>query len=201
VPTFGQVQPGDVKYRDVNEDGWIDERDMLAIGTSDYPDFSYAFYVEAEIKGFDFRMLFQGVSGREVNILSAARNKVIAFENNGNAYAIAQNRWAYYPDQGIDTRNTASYPRLSTMGNNNNYQNSNLWIKNGNFLRLRNIEIGYSLPKHLLSRIRLSNARVFISGINLFTISSLLSDYELDPETLSGYPGIKSFNIGISVGF
>jgi TonB-linked SusC/RagA family outer membrane protein len=201
VPTFGQVQPGDIKYRDVNEDGWIDERDMLAIGTSDYPDFSYAFYVEAEIKGFDFRMLFQGVSGREVNILSAARNKVIAFENNGNAYAIAQNRWAYYPNQDIDTRNTASYPRLSTLGNNNNYQNSNLWIKNGNFLRLRNIEIGYSLPKRLLSQIRLSKARVFVSAINLFTISSLLSDYELDPETLSGYPGIKSFNIGISVGF
>jgi hypothetical protein len=136
-----------------------------------------------------------------VNILSAARNKVIAFENNGNAYAIAQNRWAYYPAQDIDTRSTASYPRLSTLGNNNNYRNSNFWIKNGDFLRLRNIEIGYSLPKHLLSKIWLSNARVFVNAINLFTISSLLSDYDMDPETLSGYPGIKSFNIGISVGF
>ena len=74
-------------------------------------------------------------------------------------------------------------------------------MKSGDFLKLRNLEIGYSFHKNVLERIKLSNARIFVSGINLLTFSELTKDYHIDPETLQGYPAIKSYNIGITVGF
>jgi TonB-linked SusC/RagA family outer membrane protein len=202
VPSFGDVQPGDLKYRDINKDNVIDERDIVKIGKRTYPKMYYAFHVEAGYAGFDFRALFQGVTGREVNILNSAYSKVRAFSGNTNtAYEIAKGRWAYYPDQGIDTRTTATYPRLTAQANENNDRSSTFWMKNGDFLRLRNIEIGYTLPKHLLEQWNLTNVRFFISGMNLLTFSSLLKDYDLDPETLSGHPGVKSYNAGITIGF
>jgi len=201
APTFGAVKPGDMKYRDVNNDGTIDEKDMLRIGNREYPDIYYSFHAEAAWHGFDFSALFQGVAGKDVSILNDARNKTVAFENNGNAYAIAQGRWAYYPDQGIDTRATATYPELSTLGNNNNYINSTFWMKNADFLRLRNVELGYSVPQKLLNRISLANVRFFINGMNLLTWSAFLKKYDMDPETLSGYPAVKSYNAGVNITF
>jgi TonB-linked SusC/RagA family outer membrane protein len=201
TPSFGNVQAGDMKYRDIHEDGIIDERDMTKIGNSSFPNLIYAFHAEAGWKGFDCRILFQGTGGRDVNTLQSAWNKFAAFTNNGNAYEIAKGRWAYYPDQGIDTRASASYPRLSTQNNENNYKSSTFWIKNGDFLKLRNVEIGYSLQKNTLDKIKLSNARIFVNGINLLTFSELTRDYQIDPETVSGYPAVKSYNIGITVGF
>jgi len=202
VPSFGSVQPGDLKYKDVSGDGVIDERDIVKIGKRTYPGMYYAFHLEAGYAGFDFRTLFQGVEGRDVNIANSAYYKIRAFDGNTNtAYKIAEGRWAYYPEQGIDTRTTATFPRLTTGSNQNNYQPSTFWMKNGNFLRLRNIEIGYTLPQHLLDQLRLASTRLFVNGMNLFTFSSLLKDYDLDPETLSGHPGVKSYNIGISIDF
>lgn len=201
IPSLGAVQPGDIKYRDLNDDNIIDERDKTAIGHTSFPDFVYSLTAQLEYKGFDFRILMQGVTGRDVNLLSGAYNKVVAFENNGNAYKWATQRWAYYPDQNIDTRATATYPRLSAEGNTNNYTSSTFWIKDGSFLKLRNIELGYSLSKDVLSALKLSSARIYINGMNLLTLSSLLSDYGIDPETMSGYPGIKSYNVGLTIGF
>jgi len=201
TPSFGQVQPGDIKYENINNDNYIDERDMIEVGKPDYPNLVYAFYAGAESKGFDFRVLFQGVSGREVNLLNKAWNKVVAFEGNGNVYEWAENRWAYYPEMGIDTRNTATYPRLSLLGNNNNYRTSDFWIKNGAFLKMRTIELGYGFQESVLSKFRINKLRIFINGCNLLTISPLLRDFNMDPETVSGYPGLKSYNFGITIGF
>lgn len=200
VPAMGMVQPGDIKYRNLNGDNIIDERDKTAIGKSSFPDFVYSFTTQLGYKGLDLRVLMQGVLGRDVNLLSGAYNKVIAFENNGNIYAWARNRWAYYPGQGIDTRSTATYPRLSTEYVTNNYTTSSFWVKNGNFLKLRNVELGYTLPERRLSKLGLQSARVYVNGVNLLTFSSLLSDYDIDPETMSGYPGVKSYNVGLTVG-
>lgn len=197
VSLLGSVQPGDLKYRDLNDDSMIDESDMLVIGKRDFPETYYSFRAEANYSGFDLRILFQGMSGREVNI---ANSKTIAFQNNGTVYEIAKGRWAYYPDQGIDTRASATYPRLSTQMNENNYTSSTFWIKNGNFLRVRNMEIGYTLPKRFLQKLNLSNFRFFVNGVNLFTFSSLLKEYDLDPEVMMGYPAMKSYNAGITVG-
>ncbi|MDP4240699.1 MAG: SusC/RagA family TonB-linked outer membrane protein, partial [Bacteroidota bacterium] len=200
VPSFGAVQPGDIKYIDQNKDGKIDQADLVRVGKTYLPQFDYSFNIGASYKGFDLRILFQGATGRTINLLDVSTQSE-AFVNNGNAYSIAEGRWAYYPAQGIDTRSTATYPRLTTIANNNNYINSTFWMKNGDFLRLRNLEIGYTLPKSIQNKLLLSNARIFVNGINLLTCSSLMRNYHIDPETNSGYPAVKSYNLGISVYF
>lgn len=200
VPDFGAVQPGDIRYVNTNGDSRIDQQDEVLIGDPMIPKFTYAFAVGADYGGFDLQLLLQGASGRSVNLLDSY-SQTVAFVNNGNAYQIAQGRWAYYPDQGIDTRATATYPRLTTQGNNNNYRNSTFWMKNGNFLRVRNMELGYTLPASLTGKINMSKARVFIAASNLVTWSPLLKDFDMDPETLSGYPALKSVTGGITVNF
>ena len=200
-PVFGEVQPGDIKYKNINGDNIIDEADMTKIGNSDYPKLTYAFNAFFSIKMFELRFLLQGSGIRDINIKDDAYNKVIAFNDNGNAYPIALNRWVYYPEQNLDTRATATYPRLSTLHNNNNYQSSSFWIKNGNFLRLRNVELTFNIPNRLTKEMKIENMSFFVSGINLLTFSRLLKDYNLDPESLSGYPGLKSYNAGLSISF
>lgn len=200
IPSFGTVQPGDVRYRDINQDSFIDERDKIEIGKPWLPSLTYAFNLGFDFKGFDLSILAQGVGGRSIDLLDAS-SQVLAFNNFGNAYAFANNRWAYYPSEGIDTRSTATYPRLSTAYNLNNYQSSSLWIKSADFLRIRNIELGYQLPSSLLNRVKINDARIYVSGVNLFTFSKLTDEYGLDPETLSGYSGLKSYNVGLTFSF
>lgn len=200
IPNFGEIQPGDVRYRDINGDGYINERDRTAIGKRDYPDLYYSFHGQVAFKGFDFSFLFQGMAGRDVNLLSA-RNKFVAFENYSTVYANAAQSWAYYPDEGIDRRSGALFPRLSLESNSNNYQNSSLWIRRGDFLKLRNVEIGYSLPQKVVGKIGLDRLRVYVNGVNLLTFSKLYRDYNVDPERMTGYPAVKSVNVGVSVGF
>jgi hypothetical protein len=142
----------------------------------------------------------QGAGGSSINILNYA-TQTQAFVNNGNAYEIAQGAWAYYPNEGIDTRSTATYPRLTTATNANNYRTSSFWIKSGNFLRIRNIELGYTFSARLINRIGLSKLRVFVNATNPVTWSSLLKHHHMDPETQSGYPALKSYNTGLSVTF
>ncbi|SFD55037.1 TonB-linked outer membrane protein, SusC/RagA family [Chitinophaga sp. CF118] len=199
VPAFGAVQPGDIKYKDMDKSGYVDQNDITKIGNPDFPSLYYSFNAGATYAGFDCQIFFQGAAGGDYNLLSASQS--VAFMNNSNAYAIADGAWAYYPDQGIDTRSTATYPRLSTLANTNNYRYSTFWIKKNNFLRIRNIELGYSLPELLLNRLHLSRCRIFVSATNPVTWSSLLKDYNLDPETPSGYPGLKSYTSGLSLSF
>jgi TonB-linked SusC/RagA family outer membrane protein len=201
IPQFGAVQPGDIKYKDLDNNGKVDQNDITKIGNPNYSDFTYSFNLGASYKGFDFSILFQGSSGNDINLLTAAYYQTVAFVNNINVYPIAKNAWAYYPSQGIDTRATADYPRLTTKSNDNNYRNSTFWKKNGDFLRIRNIELGYVLPTSITDRIHVENLRVYLSAVNPMTWSSLTKNYNLDPETTSGYPGIKSLNAGISLNF
>ncbi|MBQ8838291.1 MAG: SusC/RagA family TonB-linked outer membrane protein, partial [Bacteroidales bacterium] len=197
---LGKVQPGDVKYRDLTKDGVIDAQDETFIGNSTLPVFNGSLALSLGYKGFDFSVLLQGAAGRDVNLLDAPL-KNIAFRDNGNVYEIAEGRWAYYPDQGIDTRESATYPRLSLEDNNNNYQNSTLWMRSGDFVKVRNIELGYTLPKRALKAMRMSDFRVFVRGLNLLTFSPLTSEFGIDPEVISGHPALKSYNLGINLTF
>ena len=122
------------------------------------------------------------------------KNQTVAFVDNGNAYALAQDAWAYYPVEGIDNRAGAKYPRLTTRGNENNYRLSSLWVKDASFLKLRNLTVGYTFPKQPL--------RFYVSGENLLTFSPLLAEYGLDPENISGlYPQLRSLTAGLAVTF
>jgi TonB-linked SusC/RagA family outer membrane protein len=200
VPAFGAVQPGDMKYKDLDKSGYIDQNDITKIGNPAYPSLYYSFHAGISYTGFDCQVFFQGAAGGNYN-LGNATAQTIAFVNNSNAYATANGAWAYYPDQGIDTRNTATYPRLGTQLNANNYRNSTFWIKKNNFLRIRNIELGYSLPELVLNKLHLSRCRIFVSAANPVTWSSLLKNYNLDPETPTGYPALKSYTSGLSLSF
>ena len=200
TPAFGSVQPGDVKYKDLDKNGVVDQNDKTQIGKSVYPEWYYSFGGRIAYKGFDLEVLFQGAAGMSVNLLDN-KNQVVAFVDNGNAYEIAQGAWAYYPAEGIDTRATATYPRLTTQSNENNYQTSSLWVKNANYLKLRNLELGYNFNGFKVQKAGISNLRVYLSAQNLFTISGLLRNYNLDPERLSGYPTLTSYNAGVSITF
>jgi TonB-linked SusC/RagA family outer membrane protein len=200
TPAFGAVQPGDLKYKDINGDGKINELDVAKIGLPYLPSTYYSFSCGMEYQGIDLQVLFQGAAGRDVNLLDDY-NQIIAFNNNGNAFSIAKGAWAYYPDQNIDTRSTATYPRLSLTNNQNNYRTSDFWIKNGDFLRLRNLELGYSLPESVIKQIHFTKVRFFANTTNPFTWSSLLTNYHIDPETMTGVPALKTTTVGITLNF
>lgn len=200
IPSFGAVQPGDLRYKDLDNSGFIDQNDFTKIGRPGYPAVYYSFNVGANYKGFDAEVFLQGGAGSDYSLRNAS-TQVMPFVNNNTAYAIANGAWAYYPDQGIDTRSTATYPRLTTQANTNNYQPSTFWIKPNNFLRVRSVELGYSLPPSLLKMLSLSKVRLFLSATNPLTFSKLQRDYNLDPETPTGYPGLKTYIAGFNVSF
>jgi TonB-linked SusC/RagA family outer membrane protein len=200
VPSFGAVQPGDLKYRDLDNNGRVDQADNTKIGNPDLPSLTYALNLGVSYKGFDLTALFQGVSGNSSYLLNSW-NQSVAFVNNTNVFPMAGNAWAYYPDQGIDTRAGADYPRLTTRANDNNYRASSFWVKKGAFLRLRNAELGYNLPVAALKTVHLDKLRLYISAVNAFTWSYVGKHYDLDPETPAGYPALRSFNAGITLTF
>ena len=201
TPAFGAVQPGDIKYLDLDKNGIVDQNDVTRIGRSWVPEWGFAMNFRFGWKGFDLQCMMQGVAGVSANLLSNW-NQNVAFVDNGNAYAIARGAWAYYPAEGIDNRAGATYPRLTTRSNENNYRDSSFWIKDASFLKCRNLELGYSFDENKLRKAHISGLRCFVSAQNVFTISPFQRDYNLDPENLSGlYPAIKSFNAGVSITF
>lgn len=201
VPLFGTVHPGDLKYKDQDNDGYIDDTDIIHIGAPSYPTTTFSLGANVEFKGFDFSMLLVGNAGSTVNLLDYPAHR--AFENNGNAFEWAKGAWGYYPEAGIDNRENATYPRLSLESNDNNYRSSSFWIKKNSFLRLQNVELGYDLSKiGAFKRGRISKCRVFANAYNVFTLSSLLSKYQMDPETVNySYPNVMSFNLGVQLSF
>ncbi len=194
VHTFTPVQPGDIRYVDQNGDGLITEDDEIPIDYTDVPEINYSFTLGAQYKGFDLEVFIIGAANRSVYY---SGNAFYAFQNNTQVPEIAEGRWAYYPDQGIDTRASASYPRLSTFFNENNYRRSTFWTHNGNFLRIRHVELGYNFPMKLTGDPLVKNIRVYLSGINLLSWDQL--EY-YDAEVLNGYPLMKSYHIGIKMG-
>ncbi|HEX2630298.1 MAG TPA: SusC/RagA family TonB-linked outer membrane protein [Chitinophagaceae bacterium] len=192
--TAGYVaQPGDIKYRDLNNDGIIDQNDVTAIGTTK-PLFFYGLSVGLAWNGFDVSALLQGVSNRDV-YLSGGSYWGYQDYGVGQAYEHNLNRWT--PANAAN----ATYPRLTYGANPNNNAASSYWVRNGNYLRLKNAEIGYSLPLSLIKKIKLNTVRVFINGFNLFTKSSDELDGR-DPESYDGsYPLQRLVNFGINIKF
>ena len=186
--TFATVQPGDLKYADLNNDDRIDAEDYKAIGYTDVPECTLGLHAGATYKGFDFDILFQGAVNRSVYWSGSYFE---AFQNDGQISSIALNRWTE------DTKATATYPRLSASNNQNNYQSSSFWQKNGDFLKLRSLEIGYTIPSNLTKKIKIEGIRVFANGTNLFSLDHM--DGFTDPETLTGYPAMRTVSLGLSV--
>ena len=202
---FGsQYGGGDIKYTDVNGDGVITNADMVPIGYPTSPEIIYGFGVSLGHKGFDFSVFFQGM-GRESFWIDASsayntrtnRYGTAPFVNNGQLLqAYADSHWSE------DNRDIyALYPRYSAYENTNNTQVSTWWMRDGSFLRLKQMEFGYTLPQKLTNKIHVDNLRVYFQGNNLLCWSKFkLWDPELAGEGFN-YPIQRTFNIGVNVTF
>ncbi|MBR3702693.1 MAG: TonB-dependent receptor [Alistipes sp.] len=199
---FGDVMPGDIKYKDVNGDGVVDGGDVVAIGATEKPNLIYGVGLSARWKNFDFNIHFQGAGKSSYCIQGPS---VYAFSAGvvGNILPdLVNGRWIDSTISGTEaTMNTnASYPRLSYGGNSNNYRASTFWLRNGSYLRLKTLEIGYNLPQKWVNKIYSKNIRVFFIGSNLLTFSDFkLWDPEMGSTTGTHYPLAKTFSFGFNL--
>ena len=192
VQTFSTVKPGDIKYRDVNGDNIIDANDKVAIGHSTTcPEIFYNFHIGAEWKGLGFYAMFQGTGRYSAVLNTKSMYWPLVGNTNISQYAY-DNRWT------AENQN-AKFPRLSSESNANNYQTSTLWLVDRSFLKLRNLEVYYNLPKSLLQATKIVNgAKLYVRGVDLFCFDHL---DESDPEAYGINPLTKSIALGLSVTF
>lgn len=193
VSTFiSEVRPGDVKYKDLNEDGKIDEYDNTYQLYSNLPEIYYGFNVGAYYKNVGFNACFQGAGHFTVTTdLESIYQPLYGNDKNISNHYLKDYWTRYTPN--------ARYPRLTTLSNNNNYRTSSLWTERGDFLKLRALEIYYKLPKQWIKNLHMNECRFFLKGMNLFSIDHI--DI-MDPEYVSmGYPSMRSYQIGVNVLF
>jgi TonB-linked SusC/RagA family outer membrane protein len=191
--TFALVKPGDLKYKDQNGDNIIDINDEIAIGHHSYPTIGYSFNAGIAYRGFDLEALFQGNANRSVNLDGYM---FWPFANNANI-----STWAAEGHWTPETHAQATFPRLTTQPNANNYRSSTFWVRDVNTLRLRNLEFGYTLSNKQFLKTRIENMRIYVAASNLFTWDDL-DIVDVDPETLSrGYPVMKTYTVGLSLNF
>ncbi|MDR1666822.1 MAG: TonB-dependent receptor [Bacteroidales bacterium] len=202
--TFGTYQPGDIKYKDVNGDGVVDAGDVVAVGATKKPNMIYGLGASVVWKGLDVSVHFQGAGKSDFFIFGKC---IYAFSENlwGNIMKnTAENRWISADLSGDPATEdpNASYPRLSFGGNANNFRNSTYWLRNGAYLRLKTVDIGYSFPKKFVNKIRCNNVRLFMIGTNLLTWSDFkLWDPEMGANRGEQYPLAKSVTFGLNFNF
>ena len=201
---FGTVKAGDIKYKDLNNDGQIDAYDQTYISRGDVPTTVYGFGFTVgwkDLSVVSVGMMFQGVAGAERVLNGSSVNPFNGGGGSGNLYSNIGDRWTEEnPDQ------NAFYPRLSygseTTSNINNFQKSTWWVRNMNFLRLKTLQISYNLPKPWVNKVHLKNAAVYVMGTNLFTLSRFkLWDPELNTDNGASYPNTTSYSVGINFTF
>ena len=198
---FGTVKAGDIKYKDLNNDGQIDAYDQTYISRGDVPTTVYGFGFTVGWKDLSVGMMFQGVAGAERVLNGSSINPFNGGGGSGNLYSNIDDRWTEEnPDQ------NAFYPRLSygseTTSSINNFQKSTWWVRNMNFLRLKTLQISYNLPKPWVNKVHLKNAAVYVMGTNLFTLSRFkLWDPELNTNNGTAYPNVRTYSVGVNVSF
>jgi tonB-linked outer membrane protein, susC/ragA family len=190
---FSVVKPGDIKYRDVNEDGVIDGNDKIAIGyNTDIPEIYYSFNIGAEWKGLGFSAIFQGTAR-----YSAVLNTTSLFWPLVNNTNISR---YYYENRWTPETPDAKFPRLTTESNKNNFQTSTLWLEDRSFLKLRNVEVYYNFPESWMKRIKfMSNMKIYVRGNDLLCFDHIKI---ADPESYGiNSPLTRSVVAGLTIGF
>ena len=188
----GNVVPGDIKYKDINGDNIIDSQDAISTNFTDIPDMYFGFGLNLNYKNFDFSTQFEGIHGRTIQIKSIVNSG----PNNLNQFS--KDSWT--------TQNaaTAKWPRLSASDRGNNDANSDFWLRSGDFVKLKTLEFGYTIPTKWSQKLKIEKARLYLGGYNLLTFSKL--DIDVDPELPyagygSSYPYLKTYTLGLSVQF
>lgn len=201
--TFGEVMPGDIKYKDINGDGIIDGTDVAAIGATTRPNLTYGFGASARWKGFNVSVHFQGVGKSTYFINGSTVYMFSTGDGWGNVLKdMASDRWISSEISGDPaTENpNAAYPRLTYGNNSNNNRASTFWLRDGSYLRLKTLDIGYSLPKSLVNRAHINEVRIFFIGTNLLTFTNFkLWDPEMGNSTGRQYPLSKTLSLGVAV--
>ncbi|MDD2952249.1 MAG: TonB-dependent receptor [Parabacteroides sp.] len=198
----GTPVPGDLKYADLNNDKVIDEKDRTSIGTY-FPKLNFGLNLGFEYKNFDFSTLLQG-AGLVDGIVKAEISR--AFYNGGKVTEAHLDRWTpENPD--------ATYPRLSMKNSNKNWQTSTFWMQNASYLKMRNLQVGYTIPSKLLGNSGITRLRLYFSADNLFTITGFdgadpESAYDFNNQTStelshagSYYPLTRNYSFGINLSF
>lgn len=205
VQTFGEYRVGDIKYQDINGDGKIDTYDRVALGYTNLPEIIYGFGLTAQWRSWDINTFFQGVdhtsifmSGYSLRPFSSGN-----IERSGINADLYGKLWmtTNTPEQ----NNQAVYPRLSMQngpGSSNNSQTSSWLMRDGQYLRLKNFEMGYTFPKSILNKIFIKSLRVYASGNNLLTFSKFkLWDPEMGGGEGTGYPPLRVISFGLNANF
>jgi TonB-linked SusC/RagA family outer membrane protein len=189
---FSVVRPGDIKYKDQNNDGVIDQLDQVPIGYgSGYPEVYYASTIGLEYKGFGVDALFQGIANHTLFLNTKSVFWPLRGQNTISTFS--SDRWT------PETAQSATLPRLSLLENANNYQKNDIWLTKGDYLKLRRLEIYYRFSDQLLDKLNMKSARIFARGMNLFSIDMV---DVLDPEEIGvTYPTLSSWHFGINLGF
>lgn len=200
ITQFGALHPGDIRYADLSgpdgkPDGLIDNHDLTVIGNPVYPALTFGLTPSVNWKGFDLSLFFQG-SGK--SSISVRQFLTVPFENNGSntGYEYFDNRWT--PDN-----QDAKYPRSTPSPYANNTKDTDFWWVNSSYLRLKTASIGYTIPKSILGKVKMSSARIYFTAQNLFTISKIK---HVDPEMgytdrETAYPVMKANTFGIDLTF
>lgn len=197
-----KIQPGDVKYKDVNGDGIINTYDQVPIGYSDFPEISYGISLGGDIKGFDFSILFQGSSHVSFR---ASKKSNRGFQEDGSAVDYLKD-YSWTPER-YANGDEIKFPHLSANASQeHNYQASSLWIRDASYLRLKNVEIGYTFSGKILKKIGLDSARIYVNGTNLVTWCDLFPGEDPEIPTYNDgnyepYPIVKTVNMGLNVNF
>lgn len=199
VQNFSDVsnlRPGDVKYRDMNGDGQITAVDATAIGGTRIPEIIYGFGANIRYKAFDFGFFFQG-AGNTYQLLGGENWLPGSVLGAGNIYSNVDDRWT--PE---NPSNDVFWPRLGDLAVTNNTVQSTWWLRDMSFLRLKNVEVGFTFPREWTSKLGVRNSRLFLRGSNLFTFSDFkLWDPELETTDGLRYPIMKAVSMGISINF
>lgn len=189
--TFGEVRPGDLKYRDQNNDGVIDNQDRVKMFGSSTPMFQYGFGLHAGWKGFRLYADFQGVTGVTVSLLDSPLYQPLTGNSTiSNTFLNREIPWT------PETADVATMPRLTTLDGDNNYRSNSLWYRDGSFLKLRNVGVSYTIPRSLL---KICDATVSLNGTNLFCMDGIEF---ADPEQLGAYyPTTRVIWAGVKFNF
>ncbi|MDR1682017.1 MAG: TonB-dependent receptor, partial [Candidatus Symbiothrix sp.] len=193
--TFGAVRPGDLRYRDIYEDGVIDEKDRTYIGRSlTTPETVANLNIGFTWKNIELTGLFQGV----VKNSTMMEQIYLPFlSGTGNATKYALDAWT------PETAATAKYPRLTTSANTNNRQSSDFWVMDGSYIRVKNIVLAYNFSEKTLKNTGIQALKAYISGYNLFTFDKV-KDYDPEPEpyyAFYAYPNNRTISLGINITF
>lgn len=197
--SLSQLKPGDIMYKDMNEDGKIDDNDISWIGNGDIPKINYGFGFNLSYKAISFGLLFQGTA--MANRLVGGIVRPFNDSGSSNVYSNIVDRWSE-----ANPRQDVFYPRLAygsdQPDNQNNFVNSTWWLKDMGFLRLKTLQINYKLPSTFSRKIGLGGVNVYLMGTNLFTFSKWkLWDPELNTGNGNSYPNTTSYTVGINFNF